>query len=289
MNWKRFKEEWGREYEDARHILHYLSSYPDVLASLKMGEVVDPEAMDTLQEDWVRLCTQFDHPMEQEFFKPWWVPVTRDEYDYFIDLSDKHFPIFNTHFYFLEPYGWHREFVVEDISVILLAEEQGEDLQKIVEKNEQEMWNSISRKFDERLILFLEGKLEVKALERHEIWPDEDDEAMIEIPPRTRADTVTMPGVRPAAVGLFPYELPVSLVRLDNNNGDVCRHTANVRTIRDLVALIRHEGSFKVDGYRLEFPDHAEGSIEFKEDKLVLSHLAPEVLDHYFDELEKLK
>ncbi len=48
MNWNRFLEEWGRPYEDARHILQYLRSYPDILASLDIGDVSDPEEMDAL-------------------------------------------------------------------------------------------------------------------------------------------------------------------------------------------------------------------------------------------------
>ncbi len=155
---------------------------------------------------------------------------------------------------------------------MLLAEEQGVDLQKIVEKNEQGMWNSISRMFDERLKLVFEGKLEVKALERYEVWLEEEEEAGIVIPPRVTDTTVTLPGVRPSAVGLFPYELLVSLVRLDKNNGDTCKHIAQVKTIRDLVCLIRHEGSNRVGGYQVEFLDQDKGSIEFKDDQLVFQH-----------------
>jgi hypothetical protein len=289
MNWTKFVEEWGRQLEDARHILRYLDSCPDVLSGLKMGEVLDEMDMDSSQEDWVRLCTRFDHPMEQEFFKPWWVPVTKDEYDYFIDLSDKRFPVFNIHFYFLEPYGWSREVVVEDISVILLAEDSGVDLQRIVEKNEQEMWTSISGMFDKRMKLVFEGKLEVKALERHEVWLEEDDEPGIVIPPLATDNKVTLPGVRALAVGLLPYTMPVSLVHLDKDNGDICRHSADVRTIRDLVGLIRHEGLLRVEAYLVEFPDLAEGSIEFKEDQLVIKHPAQGVLDRFLDKLEKMK
>jgi len=291
MNWNTFKEKWGREYEKARHILRYLDSCPDVLAGLEMGKVISLEAMDASQEDWVRLCTQFDHPMEQEFFKPWWVPITKDDYDYFIDLSDQRFPVFNIHFYFLEPYGWQREFVVEDISVILLAEERGVDLQKVVEKNEQETWNSICRKFDERLKLVFDGKLEVKALERYEVWPDEDDVDENEIvkPHRATDTTVTLPGVRPSAVGLFPYEMPVSLLSMDKNTGDICRHLSSVRTIRDLVGLIRHEGSRRIERYLVEFPDQPHGSILFIEDQLVIEHPDAEVLDRFMEALENLK
>jgi len=289
MDWNRFLKEWGEPYDRGRHILHYLRSYPEVLTRLELNDIMDPNDLDKSQKDWIRLCSKFDHPLEQEFFKPYWVPVKKDSYDYFMDLSHKAFPIFETHFFWLKPYRWIVRPIAEDISTILLACDSAMDLDVLNERSEAELWNSISRMFDERLKLVFEGKLEVKALERHEVWPDEDDEDGRVIPPITTDTTVTLPGVRPSAVGLFPYELPVSLVHLDKNNGDICRHAAHVRTIRDLVFLIRHEGPLRVASYRLEFPDQPEGSIVFEEDQLIIMHPDQGILDRLIEKLEKLK
>jgi hypothetical protein len=49
--------------------------------------IMDPGDIDASQEDWVRLCSKYENPHEKDFFKPYWVPIVKDSYDYFIDIS----------------------------------------------------------------------------------------------------------------------------------------------------------------------------------------------------------
>ncbi len=101
---------------------------------------------------------------------------------------------------------------------------------------------------------------------------DKEPEAELEIQYDTLEFAITVSGTLPIVVRILPYSLPVRLKFLSHTYGVISKHLALVKTIRDLVSLIRHEGSNRVGGYQVEFLDQDKGSIEFKDDQLVFQH-----------------
>ena len=101
-NFLSFLNEWGKQFEDLKNILLYLNTYPELLSNIELQNLHDSESIIPEQEDWFRISAKFDHPLEKEFFKPYWVPIVRDSLDYFVDLSDDNYPIFETNFIFFE-------------------------------------------------------------------------------------------------------------------------------------------------------------------------------------------
>lgn len=69
--WLKFKQEWGIHYQNAKHILAYMNSYPKVLSTLRMKEIHNPDNLDDAQIEWIWLCSKFDNILEIDFFKPY--------------------------------------------------------------------------------------------------------------------------------------------------------------------------------------------------------------------------
>jgi hypothetical protein len=129
-----FKEQWDEPFEKVKDILSYMSTYPEMLEMSRIYELIEPERVDEGQEDWLRLLTKLDHPLEKDFFKPFWVPINKNSYDHFIDLSDPALPVFEGKFYFIKPYRWFKDMVVSDVTRLLLAFEEGTDLESALER-----------------------------------------------------------------------------------------------------------------------------------------------------------
>ena len=62
------------------------------------------------------------------------MPINKDAYDHFIDLSDGSFPVLEAKFYFIKPYRWFKDMVVSDVTRLMLACEGGVDLDGILER-----------------------------------------------------------------------------------------------------------------------------------------------------------
>ena len=144
-DWLNFKQVWGIHYQDARHILAYMNSYPKVLSTLRMKEIHNPDNLDDAQIEWIWLCSKFDNILETDFFKPYWIPLEANSYDYFMDISDENYPVFDINYFFYEPYRWYKKFVSEDIRDILLSPDTGLDLKKILDKNDKVRWRQVGR------------------------------------------------------------------------------------------------------------------------------------------------
>lgn len=84
---KTFIDEYNKQLEDVQYILQYLKTYPTILSDLRIEDIIEPDNLYQQQEDWIRLNFKFKG-IEKEFFKPYWLPIQRVKFDYFIDISD---------------------------------------------------------------------------------------------------------------------------------------------------------------------------------------------------------
>lgn len=126
---KTFLNEWGEKFAQIQHILHYLHTYDNVTKKLELNELLNPDEIENSQMEWVWLYSKFDG-LEKEFFKPYWVPIQSDCYNYFIDLSTKTFSVFSYHYFFFEPYQYFNLTLFKKISDLMLAEYLNLDLKR---------------------------------------------------------------------------------------------------------------------------------------------------------------
>ena len=148
---KAFSIEWGLRFKKIRPIIKYITSYPELTSKLKNFKPLKVEDINESQLEWVSLLSLLDNPIETEFFKPYWVPIQSDSYDYFIDLSSDSFSIFEIKFFFFEPRCWYRKYIFKDISEFLVSvDDPSIDLDNQISKNYDESMSIVERLFRER-------------------------------------------------------------------------------------------------------------------------------------------
>jgi hypothetical protein len=118
---KNFLSEWDSKFSKLPHIAQIFTSFPSFQQKLEEMLIIKSHELNEYQLEWVSLVAQFDNPIEKEFFKTYWVPVSKNEYKYFIDLSSEFFTLFKVDFYPFKPYRWNTEEIISDISEFILA------------------------------------------------------------------------------------------------------------------------------------------------------------------------
>lgn len=284
--WLKFKQEWGIHYQNAKHILAYLNSYPKVLPKLRIEEIHNPENLDEAQIEWIWLCSKFDNPIEKDFFKPYWIPLEVNSYDHFMDISDENYPIFDINFFFYEPYRWYKKFVSEDIRDILLSPDTGLDLKKILDKNDKARWVQVDEFFKERRKLGYEGKISVEPVNHFEIIPEDSKSYRIKIKLNDR--TISVTDVTSIIAGLLPFDLNICLKYINYKHGRQYEGLGEVKCIKDLVFLLRDSGSRRVDRYRIDFPDSEKSFLMYNNESCVLHHSNKYVITKFVDAFNKL-
>lgn len=283
MQWDLYLREWGAAFGNARHIVHILRKETENLASLGLGELVDPDHMEELQRDWVRLCGMVESPMERDFFKPWWVPMEKGSHEVFMDLSDERYPVFRAAFFFIEPYRWYREFILEDISSLLLADERGTDMEALSRRNEEAAREQVDRFFRQRKAMAFKGELEVPPPERDELRTGNEDDFAVD--QNFNVDYHSVRGIGPLAIGLLPFDLPVTLKEISVSQGSRPSQTEGVKCIRDLVYLLRNAGSRRITSYFVETRSERVGSFTYLDNELSIMNRDRELVKGFFSRL----
>jgi hypothetical protein len=274
---------WNKQYENVKYILAYLSSYPELLSKTKLTEIHNPHSLDSAQNEWVRLISKFTHPIDIEFFKQYYVPIQVDSIDYFIDISDGKYPIFEIHYFFYEPFKWYKKFVVEDICELLLAPDTGLDLPKLLDENDKKRWSTVHEFFAERKRLGYEGKLYVEPVKKNEFMHKAKDGGMVTF--ELKGQGLDVLGVTSIVAGLLPFSMPIKLKNIEYLYTQPIISLKDVKIIRDLVFLLRETGVGGVKSYNVELLDSSHGALKYKENSFVLSHPKREVLDDFVDKL----
>lgn len=119
--------EFKEELKQIEFILRYLHTYPEILEQLGIGDIITGDELLEHHEEWLRLYYKLD-TAEREFHKPFWIPITTDSYEYYIDASDKNFPVLETAFF---PSGWSRINLFDSISDFMLLHDNKVDLAEI--------------------------------------------------------------------------------------------------------------------------------------------------------------
>jgi len=125
-----FIEKWGQQLNDVCFILDIINSYPHVLSKLHFEDVLTSNEILNSQKDWVHSCSQYKG-LEKEFFKTYWVPIKKSSLDYFIDLSDKNYPLFKISFIFFEPYSYKRMNLFNSINELLMLGDSDVNIESI--------------------------------------------------------------------------------------------------------------------------------------------------------------
>jgi hypothetical protein len=212
--------------------------------------------------DWVRLCSKFEHPLEKDFF---------------IDMSDKSYPIFETHFFFFEPYRWYKKFLSKDISEILLATDENIDLDSLLEENEAARWNQVKGFFQERKNLAFQGKLFVKEIAKEELLFDSDCKMNMKYNPKD--SELSVMGITPLILGLLPYTTKIGVSSMECKYGGPINDLSSIKNIRDLTFIVRSSGFRRISSYKAEFEDFTTNYVDYEDGKIIIKSSENKLLE----------
>ncbi|MBN1950922.1 MAG: hypothetical protein JW801_06935 [Bacteroidales bacterium] len=256
-----FLLDWGEQVEKVKHILSYLNTYPDTLEQLDLTDLHEPSTVDSELEEWVHLCEILEHPLEKDFFKPYWIPIVKKSLYTFIDLSNTNFPIFEIDFIFYEPFQWRKKYVIDNIEEILL----GSNFDGILSSNEEKNWEEIQGFYRQRRILGLNGDLKIDPVSKDEIELDEGPPIQIT---QTPDGAVVLSNTTSLCIGLLPFDYKIKLDFVETDSWKVGFSLEDPKTIKDLVFLFREEGLLRISSFSLLLEMYPDGSIVFAEKKL---------------------
>ncbi len=131
---------WDKDIEQISFILQYLHTYPEILKKIEIEDLITPDEIIPRYEEWINLYLKYEG-LEKEFFKPYWLPLQRNSYEYFLDISDNQYPVFSFFFMPFEPYSYSKQMLFDSISEFMLLED-----------NEYEIKRFKYHKFDELML-----------------------------------------------------------------------------------------------------------------------------------------
>ena len=118
-SWIEFLQKYGSRIEKIKRALDFMQWYPEMLNVFDIKELHSSETLEKSQKEWIKLISKFDHPLDVQFFKPYFVPIQKESYDIYIDASQEELTFFQVHYFFLEPYTWHKIPIANKLSDIL--------------------------------------------------------------------------------------------------------------------------------------------------------------------------
>ncbi len=117
-NWEDFQLNWGKEFNKVKAILYYINTYSKSKQNILKIDFLNPEELENAQKDWLQLIGQFTNQIDIDFFKPYWIPISRIGFEPFIDLSTPNFTLFECN-YFSSTF-WHKTDILKDINELLI-------------------------------------------------------------------------------------------------------------------------------------------------------------------------
>ncbi|MCD6346899.1 MAG: hypothetical protein J7L96_05695 [Bacteroidales bacterium] len=280
-----FLHQWGDKFKQAQSILEYIDTYPDLIIKLNFN-LMDTKELKDYQFIWISLLAQFDNPIETEFFKPYWIPLQDDGYDFFMDLSSEDFPIFEAMFFFNEPYRWYKKYLFKNTSEFLASmDDSSIDLDLQLAENEEAAWIEFEAFFKERDKLGYEGKIKLNPLERDDLFIDQEEESSYKL----SGDTLVISSINSIAAGLLPYDTNIILhgIKIPNKKDDTL--TYKIQNVKAFVYLLQNNGFLQIHSYHFSFALGQNEYVEYRDNTLTVCHLDKSLLQGIIRLYEQFK
>lgn len=144
---KDFFEKWGKDLDQVTHILQYLHTYPHILNKIEIEDLISPDELKQKCQEWISLYSKYEG-MEKDFFKPYWISLQRNSYNYFLDISDNKYPVFSYSFFPFEPYTYNKAILFDSITDFMLLEDNQIDIEELRKNKFEELMIQIKNKID---------------------------------------------------------------------------------------------------------------------------------------------
>jgi hypothetical protein len=144
-----FFQKWESQISDVSFILDFMHTYPLVLKQFEFEDLLNSEELVKSQKDWLSTCSKYEG-MEKDFFQPYWVPIQKSSLNYFIDLSNPKYPIFEFGFVFFEPYSYKRMNLFDSIDELMLLGDSDSNIEEITTEFKDRWFEFFCRKSYEK-------------------------------------------------------------------------------------------------------------------------------------------
>lgn len=280
-----FFNEWEEKFNKIHFILNYISSYPELGSELKDVQFLKSDDLENSQLEWISLISELDNPIDSDFFKPYWVPVAKDSYDYFIDLSCDTFSLFESYYFFMEPYQWYKQFIFNDITEFLTSvDNKSISINDIIKTNELKKWELVESIFNERDKLGFSGKIDLKPIDKERLFCKKGEYSY-----KLTEDRLEVSGINSIAICLFPLEEEIILNHINATYNKDEFVTTRIKNIKALAFLIENLGFLSVYYYHFLFKSEPKSYVEFIFNKLIIKSKDKLLIENIINKIEILR
>ncbi len=277
---------WKTKLDKIPAILKYLSAYPEIIRNIdKDFKPISIEELYTSQLEWISLVAQFDNPIETNFFKDFWVPVQKEGYDYFIDLSSASLPLFEANYFFFEPYRWYKKYIFKDLTQFLTDIDKPDfDTENYFKSIKNNNWSEIQEFFRERDELGFTGNISLTPIDKECLFSEEikSDYTLLN-------NSLVITGISSVIIGLLPLELSIKLEKFQAKYNRHENLDEKIKSIKALLYLIQSVGLLSVDSYTITFDTKNHCKASFKDNTFVFEYDDNSFLNGLIDKYENIR
>jgi len=241
QNAESFLSIWLVPFRQVHEGINLLSGFrTSQLGRFHPGEELTFEQRIARQEGWLNHIAGLEE-IDQDFFKPYWVPIQENFCQWFVDLSDPNFPVIAGYYFDIKPMGWYRNVISPSLSDLIQLLEKGTTGYDLVDK---QMFGELDICVAQTTIrneMMFNGDLPMPPVTLAEVFVD----GRFTVPlTQTDLSTFILPNAQPQAIGLFPPETDIILnsVQCDYHTETYAESFKKITKIRHFIVLLREQG-----------------------------------------------
>ena len=281
---EKFLEKWESKLEKMPELISLLTQYNDCVKMYPHVKPLSKERVWEMQLEWVSLVAQLENPIEKEFIKDYWVQLTADEYNFFIDLSNDSFPVFCCDYFGYEPYGYYKTYLAKDINEFMLnVDNPSFDIESHVEKMLEDSWEQFEEIYKKRDELGYRGKISLFPVNSYTYMAGK-----LKLKYSLSGDTLTVTEIFPMAIKLLPPEMEIFHYDLSFSETLNEENVSLVRHVKTFIYMLENaDYTFSARYYKLYFDENHNSYAEYRPYLFTLKHSDPKVIQHAIDNIEE--
>lgn len=276
QNFKGFANEWASDLTEVTRILNYLGNYPQQLAKLGIKHLIKAEELLSHLEEWHWLYAKFNGE-EAEFFKPYWIPLQRNTYHYFLDMSDKNYPIFGYDFIL----HYSKNVLFESIADFDRVRDNEAALKVLKEIESENTMAHIKRDHKQKNALAYTGKAPVEKPTIEEI---SREDGVLKINRSRDGKKITVKHTTSSIIGLLPFEMSVQVVNFHMEvfyaMGEGLTELKYAKNVRNFTYFVRSKGRLREKKYKVVIGDNI-AMATFNKNTFKISSISAELLNDF--------
>lgn len=266
-------------------MVKYIVSHPKLYARLDHFKPIDESNCEMSQMEWIWLISRFDHPLELEFFQPYFVPVETNQYDLFLDISGGHFTLFAVCFDIIEPSGWLKQVKCNDVRDLMISETLDDsEIGAILLAGEKAFIAERARISEWRSQIGYAGKIDFKKFGPEDFFDGEEAGYALQ-----QNDVLTVTRVNARVFSLLPATIGIRLVEFSHDAIFTHAIFAKVKNLNGLIYLLEKRGVLRVYSCKIEFTSGLNGFASWENETFTLHCKDLQLLERLREKITKYR